>query len=455
MTEVDLVVIGAGPGGYAAAFRAADLGLSVALVDAAEKPGGVCLRVGCIPSKALLHVARVVREAGDAREMGVAFEEPSIDLDALREWKSGIVDKLASGVESMARGREVPLHRARARFLDSRTVELEGDDVPGKIRFGHAILATGSAPVVPDALALDDDRVMDSAGALALPDVPRSLLVVGGGYIGLELGQVYAALGSRVTVVEITGGLLPGMDRDLVKPLARRLEKEFEATDLSTKVTAMEPTDAGIRARMEGAGVEPERIFDRVLVAAGRRPDTAGLGLENTDVETGDDGFVETDRRGFTADPNILAIGDVAGEPMLAHKATREGRVAAEAVAGRESEFDNRAIPAVVFTDPEIAWCGELEGEAARVDWRASGRALTLGRPDGVTKLFFDKDTRRLAGMGASGAGASALVAEAALAIEMGAVAEDLASTIHTHPTLAETIGEAAEKFLGRERRRA
>jgi len=457
--KAQLVVVGAGPGGYAAAFRASDLGLDVALVDADERPGGVCLHRGCIPSKALLHVSRLLFESRQASAWGVRFAEPDIDLERMRAWKDEVVATMASGLEQLVKRRKIDYRRARASFVDSHTLTLRSDDGEEELRFEHALVATGSRPVVPDALDTDDARVMDSTRALALEEVPRRLLVVGGGYVGLELAQVYAALGASVTVVELTGGLLPGVDRDLVAPLERRLYEDLDAICLSTEVEALEPRDEGILARLRGPGVDPERLFDRVLVAVGRRPDIEGLGLENTDVRLTDRGFIDVDARGRTSDASILAIGDIAGEPMLAHKAAREGKVAVEAIVNPGAELDNRAVPAVVFTDPEVAWCGLSETEArerdvavdvARFPWSASGRARTLGRPDGVTKLVFAKESGRLAGMGVAGAGAGELIAEGVLAVEMGAVAEDLAESIHPHPTLSETVAEAAELFLGR-----
>ncbi len=458
-----VVVIGAGPGGYAAAFHAADLGLVVTLVDAAPRPGGVCLHCGCIPSKTLLHVAKLVSEAREAGDWGVRFQEPAIDLAVLRDWKNGIVGRLAAGVTQLAKRREVRLIRARARFVNSRTVRLEEagpaqDSVPETLSFDAAIVATGSVPVTPPSLAVDDPRVMDSTGALELPAVPARLLVVGGGYIGLEIGTIYAALGSGVTVVELTGGLLPGADRDLVRPLEKRLGAIFEAVHLSTTVQGFEPTDSGIRCRLEGDGGAADQVFDRVLVAVGRRPNTHGLGLEHTGVATDDRGCITVDDRQRTKDPRIFAIGDVAGEPMLAHKASREAKVAAEAIAGKATAFDSVAIPAVVFTDPELAWCGLTETQAAaqgrrievtRFPWAASGRAVTLGRTEGQTKLIIDPATERILGVGIVGPGAGDLIAEGVLAVEMAAVARDVADSIHPHPTLSETLAESAEAFLG------
>jgi dihydrolipoamide dehydrogenase len=453
-----LVVIGGGPGGYAAAFRAADLGLEVTLVDAEGRLGGVCLLRGCIPSKALLHAARVIGDARDAERFGVRFGAPEIDLERLRAWKSEVVSGLARGVTQLARRRGVRVLAAYARFRDGGSLELEGEGVPRQLGFDHAILATGSAPFIPPPLGAEDDRVMDSTAALDLPALPDRLLVVGGGYIGLELGTVYAALGAKVTLVELTGDLLPGVDPDLVRPLEERLERLFAVNYKSTRVVRLVPEEAGVRAYLDGAGVDSQQLFDRALVAVGRRPRTEGLGLEAAGVELDETGSIRVDRRRRTTAPRILAIGDAAGEPMLAHKAAREGKVAAEVVAGSPAEFDSRAIPAVVFTDPEVAWCGLTETRAAaegravevrRFRWSASGRAHTIGRTEGLTKLLFDGETERVLGMGAVGPGAGELIAEGALAIELGATARDVAETIHAHPTLAETTAEAAAAFLG------
>ena len=455
-SDCQLVVIGGGPGGYAAAFRAADLGLDVTLVESAPRLGGVCLLRGCIPSKALLHVARVLTEAREAAEWGIRFGSPTIDLGAVRAWKDRVIGRLADGVLELARRRGIRILHARATFVDSQTLRLEGADV-GTLRFRNAILATGSIPAVPPPLAADDPRVIDSTGALELQDIPARLLVVGGGYIGLEMGTVYSALGSRVVVVEMTDGLLPGVDRDLVRPLAQRLKERFEAVHLNTRVVALRPDADGVLASLEGASAGEER-FDRVLIAVGRRPNSLNLGLENTKVIVDGRGFVQVDRQLRTADANIFAIGDLAGEPMLAHKASHEGRTAAEVVAGHDTEFDKAAIPAVVFTDPEIAWCGLTETQArsqgrevqvARFPWGASGRAATLGRADGVTKLICDPQTQRVLGVGITGAGAGELIAEGVLAVEMAAVARDVAETVHPHPTLSETVGESAEAVLG------
>ncbi|HUF92068.1 MAG TPA: dihydrolipoyl dehydrogenase [Candidatus Limnocylindria bacterium] len=451
--EVDVVVIGGGPGGYSAAFRCAELGLETVVVDAGKRLGGACLYEGCIPSKALLHVAAVIGEVERARELGVEFGEARISLDPLRAWtRERVVGRLARGLASVALRHGVDVIGGRAVFEDARGVRVEGDE-PQKIRFRHAIVATGSMPGRPPGLDAARGRIMDSTAALALPDVPERLLVVGGGYIGLELGQVYAALGSAVTVVEMTDGLLPGVDRDLVQPLARRCDKVFAKIHLQTKIGALRDTGGAVEAQL-GDSTE---TFDRVLVAVGRRPRSEGLGLETTKVRLGARGVVEVDERGRTAEPRVWAVGDVTGEPMLAHRAMRQGKVTAEAIAGKPSAFDNVAVPAVVFTDPEVAWCGLTENEAqragravtiGRVAWAASGRALTLGRSDGLTKLVVDPESGRLLGAGIVGPGAGELIAEAALAVEAGLLAEDLALTIHTHPTLSETLMEAAESLL-------
>jgi dihydrolipoamide dehydrogenase len=454
-----VVVIGSGPGGYAAAFRAADLGFTVTLVDADPKPGGVCLHRGCIPSKALLHAAAVINEARAAGEYGLQFGEPKLDLDKLRHWKDGVVQHLANGVASLAKARKVQFVHARARFRSSQLLELEGSEGDTRqLQADHIIVATGSQPLWPPDLQIDDERVMDSTGALSLRQVPERLLVIGGGYIGLEIATVYAALGSSVHIVELMDCLLMGVDPELVRPLQRRLAKHVAGIHLGVRTTALEAQKAGILARFDGPAIEKEQLFDAVLVAAGRRPNTAKLGLENTAVQLDEQGFIRVDACGRTTDAHVLAIGDVAGQPLLAHKATRQGIVAVEALAGEPAEFDNMAIPAVVFTDPEIAWCGLTETEARargqeisilRFPWTASGRARTLGRTEGLTKLLVDPDSGRLLGAGIVGVGAGELIAEATLAVETACLARDVAETIHAHPTLAETIGEAAETFFG------
>ncbi len=460
--DVDLVVIGGGPGGYAAAFRAADLGLETVLVEARGRLGGECLHVGCIPSKALLGLAALVGEAAEARAAGIEFAPPRIVPERLREWTAGSIRKLAEGLETLARGRGVDVLSGRAEFLDGETIHVtpaDEEQPPATLRFAHAIVATGATPARLPGLDGAGGRIWDSAAALALPAVPPRLLVVGGGYIGLELGTVFAALGSEVTVVELTDGLLPGVDRDLVAPLARRLAGLFKQVHLGTRVTAVRETASGAVVELAGEGAPARLEVEQVLVAVGRRPNSTGLGLERTGVRPDARGFLPVDARRQTADGRIFAIGDVAGEPMLAHKAIAEGLVAAEAIAGHPAAFEPQAIPAVVFTDPEVAWAG-LDEPAARargldvrtvkVPWAASGRAVAMGRPDGLTKVTFAADTGRVLGIGIVGPHAGELIAEGVLAIEMAAVAEDLAATIHTHPTLSETFAEAAELFLGR-----
>jgi dihydrolipoamide dehydrogenase len=456
IVESELVVIGAGPGGYAAAFLAADKRMKVTLIDAAEKPGGACLHVGCIPSKALLHAAKLITDAREGEHMGLHFEPPRIDIAGLRGFKEKIVETLSRNLVELCKRRQVELVRARAAFVDSHTLKL---DDGSERRFRHCIVATGSSPLGLPALSLDSPRVMDSTGALRLEELPKSLLVVGGGYIGLELGYVYAAAGSKVTVVELTDGLLPGVDRALVRPLHERLKRLFEKIYLNTKVVRLVKAPGGIRASLEGEEVaEKEPAFERVLVAVGRQPNSAGIGLENTEVQLDPKGFIKVDEQRRTTDEAIYAIGDVAGEPMLAHKASHEGKTAVEAIAGEKVVFDPRAIPAVVFTDPEIAWCGLTENEAkgqnreikvVRFPWAASGRAMTLGRTEGLTKLVLDPETERVLGVGIVGTGAGELISEGVLAVEMAASAKDLALIIHPHPTLTETIGEAAESLYG------
>ncbi|MEX2186821.1 MAG: dihydrolipoyl dehydrogenase [Pirellulales bacterium] len=457
--HTQLLVLGGGPGGYAAAFLAADFGMRVTIVDEQPKLGGVCLIKGCIPSKALLHVAKVISESRDMAEWGVAFAEPKIDVEAMRARKLKIIDTLSGGLKNLAKRRNVEIVHARGVFEDSTRMRLERGESAAYncITFEHCIIATGSSPTMPKAFALDTDRVMDSTGALELRDVPARLLVVGGGYIGLEMGTVYAELGSKVTVVEMTDGLLPGADRDLVKPLAKRLGEKFENLYLGTKVAGMTDKGNAIEVAFEGAktGVES---FDRVLVAIGRRPNSGGLGLENTRARIDEQGFIVTDDRRYTDDPHLLAIGDVAGQPMLAHKAAHEGKLAVEVLAGEPVVFDKAAIPAVVFTDPEIAWAGITEEQAKRegrefkvslYPWGASGRAMAVGRTDGLTKMIVDPQTERILGVGIVGSGAGELIAEAVLAIEMGCTVRDVAESIHPHPTLSETVGFSAEAYLG------
>ncbi|MEJ2469881.1 MAG: dihydrolipoyl dehydrogenase [Desulfuromonadales bacterium] len=451
-----LVVIGAGPGGYAAAFRAAELGMDVTLIDPETNPGGVCLYRGCIPSKALLHVAKLVSETREATEIGVTFAQPKIDLKKVRNWKNDVVGKLTGGLGGKVDKLKITAVRGMARFQDARTLTVTTEDgAEGTLTFQQAILATGSRPMMLPGLEADNDRVLDSTGALELAEVPKSLLVIGGGYIGLELGSVYAALGCKVSVVEMTAGLLPGCDRDLVSVLKRRLDKTFEEILLNTRVTDAKVQKNGVMVTLEDQKEEENRrLFDKVLIAIGRRPNTENLGLENTAIERDDKGFIKVDAQMRTAEPDILAIGDIAGEPMLAHKAYGEAHVAAEVAAGKKAVFDPRAIPAVVFTDPEIAWCGLTETEArerkikvktAKFPWRGNGRTLTLGRDDGMTKLIVDPETDRLLGVAVAGPGAGELIAEGVVALEMAAVSEDLRKAIHPHPTLSETLYDAAE----------
>jgi dihydrolipoamide dehydrogenase len=453
-----LVVLGAGPGGYAAAFYAADLGMQVALIDEEKNPGGVCLYRGCIPSKALLHVAKVVDEAKHAGNWGVTFGEPKVDVDKLRAYKQGVVDKLTAGVGSVAKLRKVKFIQGRATLTGPKSLTVAGASGETEVQFEHLILATGSHPTKIPTLSIDSPRMMDSTSGLELPDVPKSLLVIGGGYIGLELGTVYATLGSKVSVVEMTPGLLPGADRDLVQVLEKRLKKLFANIMLNTKVVKVAEEGQGIRVTFEGDVAEKEQVFDRVLVAVGRRPNSKIPGLETTNVKVDQKGFIETDPQRRTAEPSIFAIGDVAGEPMLAHKASHEARVAVEAIAGHKAVFEPQAIPAVVFTDPEIAWCGlteaqaqaeQLEFEVAKFPWGALSRAITVDRPEGLTKLVLEKGTGRVLGVGIAGSGAGELIAEGALAIEMGATAEDMKLVIHPHPTLSESLMESAEVFFG------
>jgi dihydrolipoamide dehydrogenase len=454
-----VVVLGAGPGGYAAAFRAADLGLEVTLVDPEPLPGGVCLYRGCIPSKAYLHVARLLGESRAAADWGVHFDQPRIDIERLRAWKDEVVGKMTQGLGQLVKARKVTYVAGRGVLLDAHTMRIECIEPRSiELRFEHAIIATGSRPAAPGALQVESPRVLNSTDALELRRVPGSLLVVGGGYIGLEMGTVYAALGARVTVVEMTGSLLPGADPDLVRVLARALERRLETIELETRVVALEEDGDGVRVALQSGDRTREERFDEVLVAVGRKPNSSGIGLDATRAEIDERGFVRVNAARATAEPSIYAIGDVAGEPMLAHKATHEGTTAAEAIAGRKAAFEPAAVPAVVFTDPEVAWCGQSEEAAraagrevvaARYPWQASGRAATLGAPEGLTKLVIDAETERVLGAGIVGPGAGELIGEAVAAVEMGATAGDLAASVHPHPTLSETIMEAADVFYG------
>jgi dihydrolipoamide dehydrogenase len=450
--EVDVAVVGGGPGGYAAAFRCAELGLDTVVVDAHGRLGGVCLWQGCVPSKTLLHVAAFLREVARAREWGVDLGEPRVALDVLRTWTyERVVGRLARGLAAVARTRGVEVIAGRAVFEGARALRVVGESSQ-RIRFRHAVVATGAVPSRPPGLDLASERVLDAAAALEIREVPERLLVVGGGYIGLELGQIYAALGSRVWLAEMADGLLPGVDRDLVEPLERRCEQLFADILLKTAVTELREVEGGVQARL-GDSVA---TFDRVVLALGRRPCTEELGLETTRVRCDERGFIDVDAQGRTAEPTIWAAGDVTGEPMLAHRAMCQGKVVAEAIAGRPVAFDPVAVPRVVFTDPEVAWSGLGELEAhraghavrvARVQWPSSGRAVMLGRTDGLTKLVVDAGSGRVLGVGIVGVGASELIAEGTLAVEGALTAEDLALTVHAHPTLAETLAEAAHRM--------
>jgi dihydrolipoamide dehydrogenase len=456
--ETDVLVIGGGPGGYAAAFRAADLGLDVTVIDQEGRLGGVCLFRGCIPSKTLLHPAELMVEARRAERMGVFFDPPRLDLARMRQWKNQVVDRLAKGLMDLGKSRGVQVIKGRAVFEDSNHVRVQGSDI-AHFKFRHAIIATGSqATPLPGLTPRKGGRVMNSSGALALADIPERLLVVGGGYVGVELGSFYASVGSRVTVVEWNERLMMGADPDLLQPLLRELTELFQAIHNKTRVVSMEERDDHVEVTFEGAIDPRKQVFDRVLVAIGRGPNSKEIGLEKTGVSVDQRGFVTVDNQMRTSDRSIFAIGDVVGGIMLAHKAMHEGKVAAEVIAGQPSAFEFQAIPAVVYTDPQIAWCGLTEEEARRKNqpvkvtrfpWTASGRAASLGLSRGMTKLIVDPESQRVLGVGIVGREAGEMISEGALAIEMGALAEDLALTIHPHPTLSEAEEEAAEAFLG------
>jgi len=458
MAHTQLVVIGGGPGGYAAAFLAADLQMQVALVDLEANPGGVCLYRGCIPSKTLLHAAKVISEAREAAHYGLTFGEPKLDLDKLRGFELGVVQKLTSGTGQLVKARKVNYIQGRATFVSNGELSIQrADGETESLTFDNAIICTGSRPASFPVFDIGSNRIMDSTKALLLEDVPQKLLVVGGGYIGLELGTVYSALGSEVTVVEATAGLLPGADRDLVAILQKRIEANFKEIRLDTKVVALSDDGDGVTVRFEGKH-GGEQKFDKLLVAVGRRPNGENLGLENTAIELDKRGFIPVNGARQTVETKIYAIGDIAGDPMLAHKASHEGRLAVEAIAGHKVSWEPAAIPAVIFTDPELAWTGLTETQAeklgrkvkvAKFPWAASGRAVTLDRTDGLTKLILDPETDRVLGVGIAGSGAGELIAEGTLAIEMGAVADDVRFSIHAHPTLSETVMEAAETVYG------
>jgi dihydrolipoamide dehydrogenase len=456
-TKTEIVVVGSGPGGYAAAFYAADLGKKVVLIEREKVLGGVCLNRRCITSKSLLYATHQIVNARESAHRGIEFAEPKVDLDKLRHWKSSILAKLSGGVATLAKMRGVQVIQGRGYFEGSQKLRVETDQGQQFIEYDKAILAVGSLPAMPKAFDLGNPRVMTSTEALEVPDVPESLLIVGGGYIGMELGFVYAALGSQVVVVEALDTILTGADQDLARPVVTNAKKMFKEIRLKAKVSKMATAGKQIKVSMEYNGQTLEELYDRVLVAVGRIPNKADQGLENTKIQFDERGFVKTNEQRLTDDPNIYAIGDIAGGILLAHKAHKEARIAVEAICGGKTVFDS-VIPAVVFTDPELAWCGLTEAEAkekglqyqvAKFPWSASGRALSFDRTDGVTKIIGDANTDRVLGVGICGAGAGELIAEAVLAIEMGATVEDIAETIHPHPTLSETLMEAADAFYG------
>ena len=454
--ETDLLVIGGGPGGYHAAFRAAENGLQVILVEAMPDLGGVCLHRGCIPSKTYLSMAETMHVAALAKRMGIEFAKPKLEMDAIRDWKSKVVSKLAGGLDTVAKKHKIERIHGTARFDNAKSVSVSGDHA-SRVKFRRAIIATGSKSIRLRGIEIDSPNVLNSRTALDMKRVPKTLLVIGGGYIGLELGQVYAAFGAKVTVVEMLEDIIPGADRDLVRPLARRLDEQFEQVCVETKVTGMKEVKRGIEVAFEGKKLPKTTVFEQVLVSVGRAPNSGDLRLEKAGVETDERGFIKVDDEFKTKNPRVYAIGDVIGNPMLAHKAIHEGNVVGDLVAGKDAVFDPRAIPAVVFTDPEIAWAGLTETEAKakgmdvvvkKMPLAASGRAVAIGRTEGTTKLIFEKSTQRLIGIGLVGPHAGEMIAEGALALEMGAVAYDLATTIHPHPTLSEMIGEAAHMMV-------
>ena len=458
LIKTEIVVVGAGPGGYAAAFYAADLGKKVILIEREKRLGGVCLNRGCIPSKALLYATHQIVNARESAHRGITFTEPVMDLAKLRTWKEAIIDKLGGGVASLAKMRGVQVIQGRGYFEGSNKLRVETENGQQFVQFEKAIIAVGSLAAMPKAFDLGNPRVMTSTGALEIEDIPESLLVVGGGYIGMELGTVYAGLGSKITLVEALDSILAGADADLARPVVATAKKLFKEIRLKARVTKMSTVGKQIKVESEYNGEKLSELYDRVLVAVGRVPNSADLGLENTKVELDEKGFVKVNHHQQTDDPGIYAIGDIAGGILLAHKAHKEARIAVENINGEDVVFENIIIPAVVFTDPEIAWCGLTEAEAkekgvkyevAKFPWSASGRALSFDRTDGVTKMLIDPDTNRLIGVGICGSGAGELIAEATLAMEMGATAEDIALTVHPHPTLSETVMECAEVFFG------
>jgi len=456
--STELVVVGAGPGGYAAAFYAADQGKKVLLVERESRLGGVCLNRGCIPSKALLHAVHCISLARESVRRGITFGEPRVELPKLRAWKESILQKLANGVVQLAHRRQVPVVQGRGYFEDSQTLRIETTQGQQFVKYEQAIVATGSQPAMPKAFDLGNPRIMTSTEALEVEEIPPRLLVVGGGYIGMELGTLYATLGSEVVVVEALDNILTGADADLARPIAARARQSFKEIRVKARVRDMSTKGAQIRVLSEQEGRPLEELYDRVLVAVGRVPNAGDLGLENTKVTRDEKGFILVDENQRTEDPSIYAIGDIAGGVLLAHKAAREARVAVEAILGQHETMPEFIIPAVVFTDPELAWCGVTEAEArqkglaleiAKFPWAASGRALTFDRPDGMTKLVIDPETERVRGVGIVGLGAGELIAEGVVALEMGATAKDLALAVHPHPTLSETIMECAEAFYG------
>jgi len=459
LEKKELIVIGAGPGGYAAAFLASDLGIKTTLIDGADNPGGVCLYRGCIPSKALLHAAKIINDSVEAKQIGIDFSKPRLDINKLRKWKDDVVRKLTSGLGQLSKQRKVEYIKGTAKFLDAETIEVASNNVASKYNFENIIIATGSYPAMIPGIDGVSKNILDSTSALEINDIPGSMLIIGGGYIGLELGTVYAALGTKITVAEMLPRILTGVDEDLMKVLFKKVKSAFESVMMETKVVSVTESTDGIKVVFENVRKEKsEKTFDKILVAAGRKPDSKNLGLENTGVEVDSKGFIKVDNQLRTSVRNIFAIGDIAGEPMLAHKASHEGRTAVEVISGKKVVFEPKAIPAVIFTDPEIAWCGLTETDAkkenreitiAKFPWAASGRSLTLNRSDGFTKLIIDTDTERILGGGIVGPGAGDLISEIILAVEMEANAADIKLSIHPHPTLSETIMESAEVFFG------
>jgi dihydrolipoamide dehydrogenase len=456
--NTEIVVVGAGPGGYTAAFYAADNGKKVTLVEQNPRLGGICLNVGCIPSKALLHATEILREAKESANRGIEFGAAQINLDRLRSWKDSILEKLGQGIKGLAQKRGVQIIHGRGHFEDSQTLRVETSEGQKFIRYEKAIIAVGSKPAMPSAFDLGNKRIMTSTEALEIEDVPHDLLVVGGGYIGMELGTVYAALGSNVVVLEALSSILTGIDADLVRPVSRIAQKAFKEIRLNTKVLKMATAGKQIKVTTQKDKEQREELYDRVLVSVGRAPNYSDLGLDNTQVTKNDKGFIQCNPQQQTDDPNIYAIGDVNGGALLAHRASKEAKIAVESILGHASAFDTVTIPAVVYTNPEVAWCGLTESEAkdrsievnvSKFPWGASGRALTLDRPDGLTKLLVEPETERILGVGIVGVGAGELISEGVLAVEMGATARDIADSVHPHPTLSETLMEAAEAFYG------